>query len=150
MFVKNNPRKAWSQASYGFLSRKTLDAHTDMRKTRRKCKKISLRLRLQAYEVVKASSSGKDGGNIRRQKNGWGDDIVHKLFQEMCWTAGPWRNAWLRALGALAGDWGLVPSTQLAVQLAVQISHSSSRGSKSFPSLWGHQAHMVRTYKKQF
>lgn len=140
MLVKNNPRKAWSQASYGFL------AHTDMHKTRRECKQISLRHRLQTYEVVKASWSGKDGEIFvdKRMVLG-GNDTVHSYFKKCVeqrkGSAGPWRNAWLRPLGALAGDWGLVPSTQLAVQLAVQITNSSSRDSKFFSSLWGHQTH---------
>lgn len=54
-----------------------------------------------------------------------------KCVEQRKGSAGPWRNAWLTALGALAGDWGLVPSTQLAVQ----ISNSSSRDSKFFSSL---------------
>lgn len=85
MFVKNNPRKAWSQVSYGFLSRKTLDAHTDMHKTRRECKQTSLHHRLQAYEVMKTSWSGKDGEIFVDKRMVLGEnDTVHKLFQEMC------------------------------------------------------------------
>lgn len=78
MFVKNNPRKAWSQASYGFLSRKTLDAHTDMQTDQSAPQATSVRggERILVWE-------GR--GNICRQKNGsGGNDAVHKLFQEMC------------------------------------------------------------------